>query len=113
MIGQQSSTNVTQTYFSSSLLKRDLKVEIQEWNSIFTLRLSMLPINYIPAALAEKILFIGKAVRVLQSRNARKEDRIPLEELEAYSTAMMKLQNMEKFDINLFTVMSLELSFRK
>lgn len=36
-----------------------------EWNSVYTLRISMLPISYFPATLAEKILFIGKALRVL------------------------------------------------
>jgi hypothetical protein len=36
-----------------------------EWNSVFTLRISMLPVSYFPSLLAEKILFIGKAVRVL------------------------------------------------
>ncbi len=39
-----------------------------EWNAVYTLRISMLPISYFPASLAEKILFIGKAVRVLQSK---------------------------------------------
>ena len=36
-----------------------------EWNSVYTLRISMLPCSYFPPSLAEKILFIGKAVRVL------------------------------------------------
>jgi len=36
-----------------------------EWNSVYTLRISMLPAAYFPPSLAEKILFIGKAVRVL------------------------------------------------
>jgi hypothetical protein len=36
-----------------------------EWNSVYTLRISMLPSSYFPPSLAEKILFIGKAVRVL------------------------------------------------
>jgi len=36
-----------------------------EWNTLFTLRLSMLPSSYISAQMAQKILFIGKAVKVL------------------------------------------------
>lgn len=36
-----------------------------EWNISYTLRISMLPHSYIGATLANKILFIGKAVRVL------------------------------------------------
>lgn len=47
----------------------------------YTLRISMLPHCYIGYALANKILFIGKAIRVLQSKRTRQEDRIPLEEL--------------------------------
>lgn len=39
-----------------------------EWNAVYTLRVSMLPSSYFPPSLAEKILFIGKALRVLQSK---------------------------------------------
>ena len=75
----------------------------EEWNSMFTLRASMLPISYFPASLAEKILFIGKAVRVLQSKKTVAEDRIPLADLEAFSEAIMKLQKMPEFNVLLFT----------
>lgn len=39
---------------------------IHEWHSRFGLRMAMLP-SCIPAAVAEKVLFIGKAMRVLNS----------------------------------------------
>ena len=52
-----------------------------EWNAVYTLRISMLPASYFPPSLAEKILFIGKAVRVLQSKRTKLEDRIPIQEL--------------------------------
>jgi hypothetical protein len=39
-----------------------------EWNISYTLRISMLPHCYISQSLANKILFIGKAIRVLQSK---------------------------------------------
>lgn len=52
-----------------------------EWNTLFSLRLSMLPSSYISASLAQKILFIGKAVKVLQSKRTPAEDRIPEDEL--------------------------------
>jgi hypothetical protein len=52
-----------------------------EWNTLFSLRLSMLPSSYISASLAQKILFIGKAVKVLQSKRTPPEDRIPEDEL--------------------------------
>lgn len=40
--------------------------DTNEWDNLYTLRLSMLPSSYISAELAQKILFIGKAVKVLQ-----------------------------------------------
>jgi hypothetical protein len=36
-----------------------------EWNTAYTIRVSMLPTNFISPSIAEKILFIGKAIRVL------------------------------------------------
>jgi len=62
-----------------------------EWNISYTLRISMLPHCYISQTLANKILFIGKAIRVLQSKRTKQEDRIPLEELQAFSEAIMKM----------------------
>ena len=46
-------------------LGADDETKDDEWNSVYTLRISMLPCSYFPPSLAEKILFIGKAVRVL------------------------------------------------
>jgi hypothetical protein len=51
----------------------------------------MLPISYFPPSLAEKILFIGKAIRVLQSKKTALSDRVPIADLEAFSEALMKL----------------------
>lgn len=62
-----------------------------EWNTLFSLRLSMLPSSYISASLAQKILFIGKAVKVLQSKRTPPEDRIPADELQCFSEAIVKL----------------------
>jgi hypothetical protein len=39
-----------------------------EWNAVYTLRVSMLPTSYFPPSLADKVIFIGKALRVLQSK---------------------------------------------
>lgn len=36
-----------------------------EWSQGFALRPTMIPIAYFPKSLAEKILFMGKAVRIL------------------------------------------------
>ena len=75
----------------------------QEWNVSYTLRISMLPHCYIGYTLANKILFIGKAIRVLQSKRTRQEDRIPLEELQAFSEAIMKLSKLSQFNVILFS----------
>lgn len=44
----------------------------------------MIPVAYFPKSLAEKILFMGKAVRVLQNQRAREQDRIPEADLQAF-----------------------------
>ena len=75
-----------------------------EWNAVYTLRIAMLPVSYFPPSLAEKILFIGKAVRVLQSKKTKTDDRLPIADLEAFSEALMKLQKMPEFNIILFSV---------
>ena len=69
--------------------KNEEDTMIEDWNSLFTLRLSMLPTSYIPATLGQKILFIGKAVKVLQSNKTSQEDRIPPSELESFSKAII------------------------
>ena len=46
---------------------------------------------------------IGKAIRVLQSKRTRVEDRIPLEELQAFSEAIMKLSRIQEFNVILFS----------
>ena len=49
-------------------LGADDETKDDEWNGVYTLRISMLPMSYFPVHLAEKIFFIGKALRVLQSK---------------------------------------------
>ncbi|CAM9312401.1 unnamed protein product, partial [Hapterophycus canaliculatus] len=38
----------------------------EEWNSAYTLRLPLVPVAFIPHRLAQKMLFVGKVVRVLR-----------------------------------------------
>jgi gamma-tubulin complex component 4 len=42
-------------------------------------------------------------VRVLQSKRTRQEDRIPLEELQAFSEAIMKMAKISEFNMILFS----------
>jgi hypothetical protein len=74
-----------------------------DWNMSYTLKISMLPHSYIGLSLANKILFIGKAVMILQSKRNKAEDRIPQEELEAFSDAIMKMQRLEEINVVLLS----------
>ena len=62
------------------------------WNAAYTLRHSMLPTSYISAEQAQKILFIGKAIMILQSPRTPIQERIPQNELQAFSEALCHLQ---------------------
>lgn len=44
-------------------------------------------------------MFIGKAVKVLQSKMTPLEDRIPEAELRCFSEAIIRLQNLPQFNI--------------
>ena len=56
-----------------TLSKDDFPAENEDWNTTFGIRTSMLPRTLIPLLVAEKILFIGKYVRVVsKTRNDAK-----------------------------------------
>ena len=63
-----------------------MEQEGDEWTSKFVLDLDMLPETCIGASQAEKVLFIGKAVRVL--RNS-----LSSEEILSFATALREVQN--------------------
>ena len=63
----------------------------------------MLPHSYFPSKLADKILFIGKAVRMLQSNKTSEEERIQVEDLKAFSASISKLQSIKEFNLPLFS----------
>lgn len=90
-------------YRIKTVLGKNLQEDEREWNNLFTLRLSMLPHTYFPSSLASKILFIGKAVRMLQSKKTSEEDRIQPEDLKAFSAAISKLQSIQEFNLPLFS----------
>jgi gamma-tubulin complex component 4 len=62
----------------------------------------MLPSSYISAELGQKILFIGKAVKVLQQQRTPVLERIPFDELQAFSEAIIRLSNLPDFNSILF-----------
>ena len=71
-----------------SMGSKDLE---KDWDSMFTLELSMLPTSLVSKSTAEKILFIGKSIRIL--RVIKKEQSLlPPEELVA------SVKELEQFD---------------
>ncbi|CAN0154421.1 unnamed protein product [Scytosiphon promiscuus] len=42
----------------------------EEWNSAYTLKLPLVPVAFVPHRLAQKMLFVGKVVRVLRQVNS-------------------------------------------
>ena len=87
--GAAAGKHVVSTILAMNPEKNEENAMVEGWNSLFTLRLSMLPQSYIPATLGQKILFIGKAVKVLQSNKTPPEDRIPASELKCFSEAII------------------------
>jgi len=84
-----------------------LDIEVEEWNTAYKLRLPMLATHYVSTELAEKILFIGKVVRVLQSKKASPESDLQLltvHEMHVFSQAFQKLQQFPEYNPVLFAV---------
>jgi hypothetical protein len=67
----------------------DCKDELQ-WTAKFSLNLDMLPQTIMNAKLAEKILFIGKAMRILI--DPRCSDPITTETLEKFACTLREVQ---------------------
>eukprot|EP00741_Cyanophora_paradoxa_P024455 tig00022075_g23612.t1 len=66
------------------------------WNSQCVLRLSLLP-PYISIQTAEKILFVGKAVRVLHDQTYSREDALPAHVLREFEDVLIELQKASPF----------------
>lgn len=104
-VGSISNLNIVGTILTMDpdRLSADNDGKDDEWNTAYTLRMSMLPAKFISPQIAEKILFIGKAIRVLQSKSTSTQDRVPLDDLEAFSEAILRLQQMPEFNSILFS----------
>lgn len=59
--------------YSSERLGGTQKYELLSWNNQFLINYSMLPLKHIPNHIVDKILFIGKAVRILNAFKYKKE----------------------------------------
>jgi len=105
MISAVSTATVKQQYQLASI-----DVEAEEWNTAYKLRLPMLPTNFVSVEFAEKILFIGKVVRVLQSKRVTENSEAQLltvAEMQIFSKAFHRLKDIPEFDSILFEVSSL------
>lgn len=70
-----------------------------DWNSQYNLRLSMLPTAYIPVSVANKILFIGRAVCILQHPSVSGHGLLPHGEGVEFAKALHKLRETQDFDL--------------
>ncbi len=85
---------------SSLYTARDNTGGVSEWNSEYKLRLSMLPTNYIGVPLAKKILFIGKAVALLQHPSLARYgyQLLPHEDAVQFARSVHQLRQAPLFD---------------
>lgn len=100
MISVISTTNIKHQFSA-------IDVEAEEWNTAYKLRLPMLPTNFVSIEFAEKILFIGKVVRVLQSKRVTESAETQLltvAEMQIFSEAFHRLKDISEFDSTLFEV---------
>lgn len=82
-----------------SLLLKDAGAT-ESWNSQYNLRLSMVP-SYFPGSLANKILFIGRAVCILQHPLISKHGLLPYSEAVEFAKA---IHNLRKADFDILEV---------
>lgn len=84
------------------------KLELENWNTNFYVDYSNIP-NYFPPSLAEDILFIGKAIKVLNSKhNNISENRISHKDISVFYTSLQKLNevifNKDENGINIINI---------
>jgi gamma-tubulin complex component 4 len=82
-------------------LHSNITVPSHDWNSQYTLRLSMLPTAYIPVSVANKMLFIGRAVCILQHPSADSDVHglLPHSEVVESAQSLHQLRETEHFDL--------------
>jgi len=83
-----------------ALLKDASGTATESWNSQYNLRLSMVP-SYFPSSLANKILFIGRAVCILQHPLISKHGLLPYSEAVEFAKA---IHNLRKADFDILEV---------
>ena len=70
------------------------KLELESWNANYYIEYSNIP-SYFPQAVAEDILFIGKALKVLNSRhNSNSQNRISNKDLSVFYSSLQRLQEV-------------------
>jgi len=69
------------------------KNELESWNADYYIEYSNIP-SYFPNAIAEDILFIGKAIKILNSNKNSEEDKIPFNDISVFYTSLQKLGDL-------------------
>lgn len=79
--------------------KPNLILQERDWDAEYSLRLSMLPSSYIPVPIAKKILFIGRAVCILQHPSISKYGLLSPSEQLSFAQSLHVLREKTLLDI--------------
>jgi len=98
--------NNNENYFLKEF--ENSKLELESWNTNFYVEYSNIP-TYFPQSLAEDILFIGKAIKVLNSKiNNKIDNRISNKDISIFYSSLQKLNevifNKEENGINIINI---------
>jgi hypothetical protein len=80
--------------------------ELKSWNNIYYIEYNNIPF-YFPPTLAEDILFVGKALKVLNSNKNAEEDKIPFNEISIFYSSLQKMADImfnEDEQINIINI---------
>jgi hypothetical protein len=89
-----SANNFTNTGDKSEQLNSySIHLELESWSANFYIEYSNIP-SYIPHSLVEDILFVGKAMKILNSNKNLDEDKIPFNEISIFYTSLQKLNDL-------------------
>lgn len=89
-----SANNFTHTGDKSQQINSySIHLELESWSANFYIEYSNIP-SYIPHSLVEDILFVGKAMKILNSNKNLDEDKIPFNEISIFYTSLQKLNEL-------------------
>lgn len=85
--------NINQTSLSSHINFSFNTQDLESWSANFYIEKSNIPI-YFPNSLAEDILFVGKAIKILNSNKNSEDCKIPFENMSIFYSSLQKLNSI-------------------